>query len=69
MEKKWKHSRDIEEVVGLQDLVVGWIFGVTESEMLRKTPGFVTCKPGQIVMSFKDRCTGGRPGLGRKLLS
>lgn len=69
MEKKWKHSRAVEEVVGLQELVVHWILGVRESEMLRKTAGFVTCVPGQKVMSFKDWCNGGRSGLGRKLLS
>lgn len=69
MEEKWKHSKDVEEVVGLQDLVVGWIWGLGENGMLRKTPGFVMHIPGPIVTSFKARCTGGRPCLGRKPLN
>lgn len=66
MEEKWKHPGDAKEVVGRQDLAVGLDLGLREN---KKTPGFVMHLPRQIVMSFKDRGTGGRPGLGRKPLS
>lgn len=40
-------------------------WGIRENKMLRKTPRFETCIPGQTVV-FKDRCTGGRQGLRMK---
>lgn len=43
--------------------------GIRESKMSRKTPGFVTCIPGQTVVLFKDGCAGGKPDLRRKFTS
>lgn len=47
-EKKWKQSRDVWEVLW-RDLAMRWVWGIRESEILRKTPRFVTCTPGQTV--------------------